>query len=77
MFNPLVDDFSKLSDNEVDEKVSDLGKKYWQTRNLQMRDQIAVIYDMYRMEAQSRRAKAYQKEAENGDNDLDSLININ
>ena len=77
MFNPLIDDFSKLTDNEVDEKVSELGKKYWQTRNPQMRDQIAVIYDMYRIEVQTRRARAYQKEAEDNDNNLDSLININ
>jgi len=76
MFNPLVDDMKKLSDQQVEEKVSELGKKYWQTRNLQLRDQIASIYEMYRLEAQARRAKAYQSQS-NDDNDLDSLININ
>lgn len=76
MFNPLVDDMKKLSDQQVEEKVNELGKKYWQTRNLQLRDQIATIYEMYRLEAQARRAKAYQNQS-NDDNDLDSLININ
>lgn len=77
MFNPLVDDFSQLSDNEVEEKLQDLGKKYWQTTNLQLRDQVATIYEMYRAEAAARRAKAYQRQADDNDNDLDSLINVN
>jgi ribosomal protein L29 len=77
MFNPLVDDMSELTDNQVEEKVNDLSKKYFQTRNMQVRDQIASVYEMYKLEAQSRRAKAYQRQADNNDNDLDNLININ
>jgi hypothetical protein len=77
MFNPLVDNLSDLTDQQVEEKVSELGKKYWQTRNLQVRDQIAAIYEMYQHEAQARRAKAYQRQADDNDNDLDSLINVN
>jgi hypothetical protein len=77
MFNPLVDNLSSLTDSEIEEKVSDLGKKYWQTRNLQVRDQIAAVYEMYSTEAQARRAKAYQRQADDNDNDLDSLINVN
>jgi len=77
MFNPLVDNLQSMTDNEVEEKANDLSKKYWQTRNLQLRDQIAAVYEMYRTEAQARRAKAYQKQADDNDNDLDSLINVN
>ena len=77
MFNPLVDDFNQLSDQQVEEKLSELGKKYWQTSNMQVRDQIAVVYEMYKHEAQARRAKAYQRQADDNDNDLDSLINVN
>lgn len=77
MFNPLVDSFNDLTDQQIDEKVSELGRKYWQTQNYRLREQIAVILDMYQAEAQSRRAKMYQKQADDNDNDLDSLININ
>ena len=33
MFNPLVDDFSNLSDNELELKISELSRKYFQTSN--------------------------------------------
>jgi len=77
MFNPLVDDFKKLSDAEVEEKISELGRKYWMTQNPQVQQQIATILEMYRQEAQTRRAIQYQKSQDDDDNDLDSLININ
>lgn len=77
MFNPLVDNLDKMSDSEIEEKVNDLSKKYFQTNNLQLRDQIASVYEMYRHEAAARRAKAYQRQADDNDNDLDSLINVN
>ena len=34
MFNPLVDDFSLLKDSEVEEKLFDLKRKYWQRETL-------------------------------------------
>jgi len=77
MFNPLVDNFSILTDQEVDKKVVELGRKYWQTSNVNVRQQILTILDMYRTESASRRMRAYQKQAEDNNNDLDGLININ
>lgn len=76
MFNPLVDDFSKLPDNEIENKIVELGRKYWQARNPQLQQQIAVMLEMYKEEARSRRSKAYQKHNEDDQNGLDSLINI-
>ena len=77
MFNPLVDNFNQLTDAEVESKIVELGRKYWMTRNPQVQEQIAVLLEMYKQEAYSRRAKQYQKNQDDGDNDLDSLININ
>ena len=77
MFNPLLDNMDQLTDSEVDTKINELSKKYWQTQNYKVKEQIAVIYDMYRLEAQSRRARAYQQQKDDNDNDLDGLININ
>tara|TARA_B110000503_G_C7169155_1_gene423440 strand:+ start:6462 stop:6698 length:237 start_codon:yes stop_codon:yes gene_type:complete len=77
MFNPLVDDFSKLSDTVLEEKIVELGRKYWQTRNPQVQMQISSILEMYKDEARVRRAIAYQRQNENNDNNgLDSLINV-
>ena len=76
MFNPLVDNFNKLSDSEIDTKISELGRKYFQTHNPQVQQQIATILEMYKQEAHTRRALQYQKNQENDENGLDSLINI-
>jgi hypothetical protein len=77
MFNPLVDDFSKLTDLEVENKISDLGRKYFMVRNPQVQMQIATLLDMYKDEMRVRRARAQLKSLENGNSDLDNLININ
>lgn len=76
MFNPLVDSFDNLSDHEIEDKIVELGRKYWMTRNPQVQQQISVILDMYKQESHSRRARAYQQSQENSDSDLDNLINI-
>jgi uncharacterized protein (DUF2342 family) len=76
MFNPLVDSFDNLTDTQIDDKIQELGRKFWMSRNPELQQQISVILDMFKQEAASRRAKAFQKMQENGNNDLDSLINI-
>lgn len=76
MFNPLVDSFSDLTDAQIEEKVTELGRKYFQTRNYQLQMQIATILDMYKTELLSRRAKAMQSLKNNDDSGLDGLINI-
>jgi len=77
MFNPLVDNMSQLTDSELDAKISELGKKYWQSRNPQLQGQIATILEMYKQEAISRREKQkIKQDQENGENGLDNLINI-
>jgi hypothetical protein len=76
MFNPLVDSFDQLTDTQIDERIQELGRKYWMTRNPDVQGQIAVVLEMFKQEAASRRVKAFQKMQENGDNDLDNLINV-
>lgn len=76
MFNPLVDKFDNLSDAELESKVNELGRKFWQTQNLDLKTQISTMLEMYKDELRSRREKLYQKINKNGDSDLDSLINI-
>jgi adenylate kinase len=78
MFNPLVDSFSKLTDTQIEEKIIELGKKYWQAdKNPSLQSQIGTVLEMYKQEIELRRARDYQKQKDNSDdNDLDSLINI-
>ncbi len=74
-FNPLVNSFDELSDNELEEKILELNKKFWMTHNPQVKEQITAILDMYKAEMEGRRAKPKVNNQE-GDNSLDNLINI-
>ena len=77
MFNPLVDSFSELKDIEVENKIVELQRKYFQAgANPQLQQQVQAILEMYKYEMQERRAKSLQTSQENGDNSLDNLINI-
>lgn len=80
MFNPLIN-FSQYTDTQLEEKVIELQRKYFQTSNIELKQQIAIALDNFKLELQTRQALAQQKQREqlqqNGDLDLDSLININ
>ena len=74
-FNPLVQSFDELSDNELEEKILTLNKKFWMTQNPQVKEQITAILDMYKAEMEGRRAKP-KINSQDDDNSLDNLINI-
>jgi len=76
MFNPLVDRIDDLTDTELENKINDLSKKYFMSKNPQVHSQIAAILDMYKEELRARRARAQLKQQNNNDDDLDNLINI-
>jgi FKBP-type peptidyl-prolyl cis-trans isomerase (trigger factor) len=77
MFNHLVDNFSDLSDSEVEDKIAELSRKYFQTQNPHLQQQVSVVLEMFKEEARSRRAKQkIIQDHENDDNSLDNLINI-
>lgn len=78
MINPLVDSLSDLTVTQLEEKTIDLQRKYFMTNNPQVQEQISNILEIYQIEVQTRRAIEYQrqKDQQNGENDLDSLINV-
>ena len=77
MIHPLLGDISHLTDSEVDLKLADLSRKYFQTHNPGVQTQIANLIDIYKEEIRTRRARAkLQQQEENGDNDLDNLIKV-
>jgi len=77
MIHPLAEDYSTLKDAEVESRIQDLSRKYFQTQNPAVKNQIAIFLDIYKAEMQSRRAKNLQQLSQNRDKDLDKLIKVN
>jgi ribosome-associated translation inhibitor RaiA len=77
--HPLFENAQSLSDNEIEEKVMQLNRKYFQTQNPQVKDQISLLLDDYKLELESRRARQKleaQQTQENGEEGLDNLIKV-
>lgn len=75
--HPLIENLNELKDSELENKILDLSKKYWQSRNPEVQNQIVMILDMYNEELKNRRAKLWQQQFQNRDKGLDKLINVN
>lgn len=75
--HPLAEDLSQLKDAEIESKILDLSKKYWQTTNPNVQRQIGLFLDLYNEELKARRAKMWQQQYQNRDKGLDKLINVN
>jgi len=76
MFNPLVDSLSTLKDNEIENKIQELSRKYFMAHNPALQQQIGTILEMYKQEIYSRRAIEAQKNRESGNSHLDNLIKV-
>jgi len=74
--HPLVDNLEDLKDPELESKILDLSKKYWQTRNSDVQYQIRMLLDVYNNELRNRRSKLLQQQLENRNQDLDKLIKV-
>jgi len=73
MLHPLEDNLDQYTTPQLEEKVSSLSKKFYMTRNPEVKVQMATLIEMYRLELRSRYAKEMAK---NQDKDLDNLINV-
>jgi len=76
--HPFTPDLSAISDKELDEKVQELTKKYFQAMRFSpsITGQIVLLLDSYKAEMQERSLAKAKRAAENGENDLDELINV-
>jgi len=77
MIHPLSEDLSKLKDAELENKIVELSRKYWQTRNPLVQSQITLFLDLYNEELKTRRNKLWEQQRQTTNKDLDKLININ
>ncbi|MDC1020657.1 hypothetical protein OAR23_01390 [bacterium] len=73
MDHPLLSDLASLTDEEISEKVNSLTQKWFQTRNPEAQYQIQTMLDTYKLEMIDRSSKS---KPEDGNKDLDNLINI-
>ena len=77
MIHPFSGDVGDLTVSQIEERLGDLTRKYYQTHNPQLQEQIATFIEIYRQELQMKISQEQLRQQEqNGDNDLDSLINI-
>ena len=79
MFNPLLEDLTRLKDTEIDSRINDLNKKYsiaMRMGNGSVGMQIAVVLDQLREETLRRQAEASKKLMSKQNKDLDGLINV-
>jgi hypothetical protein len=74
--HPLVDNLENIKDGEIENKINDLTRKYFMTRNPGVQAQIASVLDTYKEEMSKRRAVEYDRMMNNRDKGLDKLINI-
>jgi hypothetical protein len=73
--HPGVGDLSHLTDNEVEDKIIQLSR-YYHTCNDDIRSQIILVIDTYKIEQETRRLNLRKKEEDSDENGLDNLINI-
>tara|TARA_B110000503_G_scaffold52088_2_gene83852 strand:+ start:5696 stop:5929 length:234 start_codon:yes stop_codon:yes gene_type:complete len=76
MIHPGLGDLKQFNDRQLDEKIYKLNGMYFMTENDDVRQQMILLIDTYKMELEERRVAASKKRTENGKDDLDSLINI-
>lgn len=79
MHNPLVHGLGNLTTQELEQKIIELQRKYFQTSNPSVQSQIVNLLDIYKEELNTKRAieaNRQREDQDNGDNSLDNLINI-
>tara|TARA_B100001057_G_scaffold480843_1_gene554155 strand:- start:4699 stop:4938 length:240 start_codon:yes stop_codon:yes gene_type:complete len=78
MFHPFTEDTKDMTLNEIYDKISDLTKKYFQAHNPEVKQQIQTFLDFYKQEARIKeeKIKLEEQDQENGNIDLDKLINV-
>lgn len=74
--HPLANNISDLKESELNNKITDLNKKYFMTNNVQVKEQIAMLLDTYREQLVIVQREAWEALAERKNKELDKLINI-
>jgi hypothetical protein len=79
MFHPLEGDLSKLKDSEVESKLQELTRKYYQASRFgsqELLTQLSTFVTIYRDEMRKRQAKSLSINNNVTNEDLGQLINV-
>lgn len=66
----------EITVTEIENKIKRLNSMYFMTENDQVRQQMILLLDTYKLELEERRMAEAKRQSKNGKNDLDGLINI-
>ena len=79
MFNPLLQDFSNVKDQELENQLSELNRKQgiaYRMGNSALAMQVTIVIEAIRSEMARRQAEATKKLMEKQSKNLDGLINV-
>jgi len=77
MIHPHQPDLSEFTETQLEEKLLKLNHMYFITDNPDVRQQMILLIDGYKLEIEARRVEARRKQIEDQeDNSLDDLINV-
>jgi hypothetical protein len=77
--HPNLHDLLEMTDRDIESKIARLNSVYFMTTDEDVRHQMILLLDTFKVEQQTRSLAARKRQAENrkpGDNDLDSLIKV-
>jgi lipopolysaccharide biosynthesis regulator YciM len=74
--HPLINDLTSMKETELENKINELTRKYFQTYNFELQKQISMAIDTYREELSKRRQAEYEKMMQTRNKDLDKLIKV-
>lgn len=80
MFHPLLNNLTELKDLDIENKISELGRKYSvaaRSGNSGLCSQILIVLEEFKAEQQRRLLARSKISVKNQDKDLDDLINVN
>lgn len=75
--HPLAGDMSQFKDNELEEKINSLTRKYFMTYNMEVRQQMSMLLETYKTELSKRRQIALDKLMQKSEKNLDKLVKVN
>jgi hypothetical protein len=79
MFHPLESDLTQLKDSEIEDKIVELNRKYYQAYRLgkpELLTQLTTFVTIYKQEMSRRYIEKTKSARGQMDGDLDQLINV-
>jgi len=78
MFNPLMPNLGEIKENDLENKISELTRKYFMAlrTNGYLAEQVLVSLEAYKYELRQRQLASQKSLMEKSNKDLDDLIKV-